>query len=944
MAQHVIATKLFAPPPRADRVARPRLLDRLDVGLRQGCCLTLISAPAGFGKTTLAVDWIHALAGRRQVAWLSLDDDDNDLSQFLHGLVAALQTAVPHVGRDVLAMLRAARLPLVPELVGPLVNQLAASGGDVLLVLDDYHLIVDRDVHEALRFLLAHQPANLHTVLLSREDPPLPLPRLRVRGQMTEIRERDLRFSPSETHAFLTRTMRLDLGPDTTATLAARTEGWVAALQLAALALQDAPSSDQARTFVAEFAGRDRLVADYLITEVLQRAPEPVREFLLRTSVLERLCAPLCNALMKDEFGRMKADRGMVPDDADVFILHPSSHVLEELERANLFLIPLDNQRTWYRYHHLFRDFLRVHLLQRDPDLVPRLHRQASEWLEAHGLLPEAVRHALETRDWAFAAEMVERHAMAMLGSSQVATLRAWCEAIPEAVIRSRPGLCIFSAWSLVLSFRSDYVAQIEARLRQAEAAASAPEAPQSAQVGEAGVRVPLRAWTAGHLATLRSQVLLSQPDGLSDPQALIALSREALRVLPESERTARSVDTINVAHAYMAMSEPVLAEAAFEETLRLAQEAGNGFSAVTAIFYLVRISFLRGELGRAAELIEWGRALLTTNPAYAGLDLPAARGLDVAQGMLLLEQNDLAGAEAALARGLDLLGWASWMEVIGYACRARLAEIRGDRAGVLAALGRMERLGPQFAACAQALGLHFRLAAEPADVGLRQEAAAWAARLEAAWGDGWQVPGLGPLQCDLDYLTGWAWCQVLIHLGAPEAALRRIDPALTVARQHKLTYRVVELLVLAAQAHSARGQAAAACEALSEALTLAQPCGLVRVYDQDPLVERLLIQPGLRASAPVYAARLLGLLRRPAKGGARTAAPSNGDLLDPVSERELEVLRLIGAGLSNAEIGAALVIAQATVKRHINSLYSKLGVHSRTQALDKARRLRLLD
>jgi LuxR family maltose regulon positive regulatory protein len=617
---------------------------------------------------------------------------------------------------------------------------------------------------------------------------------------------------------------------------------------------------------------------------------------------------------------------------------------LAELDHANLFLVPLDNQRLWYRYHHLFRDFLRVHLRQVHPGLAARLHHRASEWFEAHSLLKEAVGHALETHAWVFAAELVERHAMMMLGSSQVAALRAWCEAIPEAVLRDRPGLCIFSAWSLVLSFRSDYIAPIEARLQQAEAAARGLEAQTQARLGEGGAWVPLREWTAGHLATLRSQVLLSRPDGLADPQALIALSRQALEILPETERTARSISTIDLAHAYMAMSEPALAEAAFGEALRRAQEAGNGFSAVTTVFYLVRIAFLRGDLHRAAELCEWGRTLLGTHPAYAALDLPAARGVEVALGCLLLEQNDLAGAEQALARGLDVMGWASWMEVIGYAALARLCEFRHDASGVLAALGRIERLGPQFAACAQALALRYRMLADTPEASLRRHAADWAARLEGELGDGRLVPGLGPLQCDLDYLTRCAWCQVQIELGQPEAALRLIEPALAVAQQKGIHYRVAELSVLAAQAHSIRGEASRAREALSQALSLAEVAGLIRVFDQGPRVARLLAQPAGRSTAPDYASRLLSVLGRPPKATGGLIQAGAAELLDPVSERELEVLRLIAAGLSNAEIGAALVIAQATVKRHINSLYSKLGVHSRTQALDKARRLSLLD
>jgi LuxR family maltose regulon positive regulatory protein len=950
MSEHVISTKLFAPPARPGRIARRRLVDRLVAGLRQGQRLTLISAPAGFGKTSLAIDWIGALDGHRRVAWLSLDEGDNDLAQFLHGLIAALQTAAPDIGKPVLSMLRAARLPPLPELLGPLVNRLANADLSLLLVLDDFHLIVDGAVHEAVRFLASHQPPNLHTAILSREDPPLPLPRLRARGQMTEIRERDLRFNADEAHAFLTQTMGLRVGADMAATLAARTEGWVAGLQLAALALQEVVGPDETQAFVADFAGSDRLVADYLIAEVLQRLPGPVRDFLLRTSILERLCAPLCDAIVKaDPVDDRGAGGGRFPSGAEEDLpapaaaLQPSSVILQALDHANLFLIPLDNQRIWYRYHHLFRDFLRVHLRDIHPDLAPQLHRRASEWFEMRGLVREAVSHALETRDWPYAAGLVERHAMQMLGSSQVGVVRAWCEAIPEAVLRARPGLCVFYAWSLVLLFRSDYVERIEVRLQQADEAARAPGSPKRARLGEGGAWVPQRQWTAGHLATLRSQVLLSRPDGLADPQALIQLSRRALELLPATEKTARSVSTIDLAHAYMAMSQPALAEAAFDEALRRAQQAGNGYSAVTVVFYLVRLAHLRGDLRRAAELCEWGRALLNADPAYAALDLPAARGVDVAQSGLLLEQNDLAGAEQALALSLDIMGWASWMEIIGYANLARLCEFRRDTAGALAALGRMEKLGPQFTACAQALGWRYRLLADAPDARLLTEAADWAARQAAGWGDGRPVPGLGPLQCDLDYLTRWAWCHVQVTLGQPEAALRLIEPALAVAEQQGLNSRVVELSVLVALAHDARGQASLVRAVLIRALALAAGAGLIRVFDQGPRVPRLLAQLAGGSVASEYAARIVAVLGRSPQS-AGSVLPRPGELIDPITERELQVLRLIAGGLSNADIGAALVIAPATVKRHINSLYSKLAVHSRTQALDKARKLRLLE
>src|SRR5579859_1716996 len=934
MSNQVLTTKLYTPMPRANRVARARLVERLEAGLRLGRPLSLISAPAGFGKTTLASDWINTHWQPRSVAWLSLDESDNELGRFCLYLVSAFQTIDPSLGLSVLPALQLAPLPPAPDLLLPLLNDLAASGRDVVLVLDDYHLITAEPVHQAMRCLLEHQPPRLHTLIVTREDPPLPLPRWRARNQLTEIRERELRFTPAEVEQFLKDCMSLELPAEAASTLGARTEGWIAGLQLAALAIQTIPDADSVRAFLAEFAGSDRFVVDYLMSEVLQRAPQPVSAFLVRTSILERLCAPLCDALMEAEPG------------AEVDWSRPapirSDFLLEQLERSNLFLIPLDNQRMWYRYHHLFREFLQAHLHHSEPSAEPTLHRRASLWYAAQGLLREAVEHALATRDWLFAADLVERHAMPMLGRSQVGTLRSWLGAFPESLIRARPGLCIFEAWSQVLAFRQDSAEAVERRLAQAEAAVACLPPQAEAAIGEGGAVVRVKDWTAGHVATLRSQLLLSDPHGLADPAALIALSRAALARLPDTEQTARSVSTIDLAHAYMALSDVGRAEPAFAEALQQALDGGNGYTAVTAVFYQARIAFWRGQLGRLKAICAEGRQTIESGLPYTAQEFPALRGVEIALSCLYLEQNDLAAAEATLARGLDLAGWASWMEVIGYANLARLREIEGDEAGVLAALGQIEKMGPQFAECATALRWrHQVIRCQPTETG-RREASAWAEQQATQLGDGWSVPGLGPLQCDLDYLTWSAWAWLQLEIGQPRSAVRFVEPTLAVAHQRGLTYRVVEMSMLLALIRQGLGDEHGGWDALRQALQAAEAAGLVRVFDQGPALRQLLEQAAERHVVPGYAQTVLAALwpGHSPKMPDRSAPPQGPD---PVSERELEVLQLIAAGLSNAEIGARLVIAQATVKRHINNLYSKLDVGSRTQAIDKARRTGLL-
>jgi class 3 adenylate cyclase len=394
----LVPTKLYTPPPQPNLVVRARLIQRLDSGLRQERPLTLICAPAGFGKTTLASDWISRMHPTRSTAWISLDERDNDPAQFLRYLIAALQQVEPTIGQALEATLQSSQLPPLAELVTLLIRDIAAAEKPLLLVLDDCHLIRSEAVHRIMQLLLERQPHLMQTIILTREDPPLPLPRLRVRGQLTELRERDLRFTPDEAAAFLTHSMELDLTSEAVATLAARTEGWIAGLQLAALALQECADAQSIQLFIDSFAGTDRYILDYLVSEVLERQPAHVKRFLLQTAILERMCGPLCDAVLGVTSGHRPPTTDHMTD-GESFVVGRSSFVdsysrliLEELERSNLFLITLDNHRCWYRYHHLFADLLRNRLaLETDDCDISRLHRSASRWYETNGFIRDAV-------------------------------------------------------------------------------------------------------------------------------------------------------------------------------------------------------------------------------------------------------------------------------------------------------------------------------------------------------------------------------------------------------------------------------------------------------------------------------------------------------------------------------------------------------------------------
>ena len=455
MSIPILATKLYIPPPRAKIVLRPRLIEKLNDGLSSGHTLTVISASAGFGKTTLVGEWVAGCGS--PVAWLSLDEGDNDVVRFISYLIAALQIVKPGIGEGVLTTLHASQHqpPSTEAILTALLNEVAAIPENFILVLDDYHVIDSKSVDNSLTFLVEHQPAQMHLVIATREDPSLPLARLRVRGQLTELRAADLRFTPAEAAEFLNRMMGLNLSAEDIAALEARTEGWIAGLQLAALSMQGHASRDNA-SFIQTFTGSHRFVLDYLVEEALQSQSETIRNFLLQTSILDRFCAPLCNAVTGREDGK---------------------ETLDTVERSNLFLIPLDDKRQWYRYHRLFADVLQARLMESQPEMVSSLHQQASEWYEQNGLRSDAIRHALAAREFARAAELIELAFPVMNINRQFSTLLGWLKALPDELVRVRPVLCFAYAFSSMSCGENE---NVEPRLQDAERWLDMGEQPES--------------------------------------------------------------------------------------------------------------------------------------------------------------------------------------------------------------------------------------------------------------------------------------------------------------------------------------------------------------------------------------------------------------------------------------------------------------------------------
>ena len=926
MTYQVLSTKLYVPPIQSSLVQRPRLVQHLESGYQAGKLVTLVSAPAGFGKTTIIREWITDAKFGKPFGWLSLDDGDNDPARFLTYFVSAIQKVKAEIGESILLSLNSSQVPPLMDLVETLINEISFKAEPFLLVLDDYHLIKKVEVHSLMQLLLNRQPDALHLIIITREDPPFPLPRMRVQGQLTEIRERDLRFTLEEAQSFLVKTMGLDLSKQDVSKLEERTEGWAAGMQLAALALDEYSNEKERQAFIDDFAGSNRMVVDYLISEVLQRQSETTRQFLLHTSVLERFSAELCDSVVFNGDGEGK-----------------SQTILETLEKGNMFLVPLDNHRHWYRYHHLFSEMLFHSLRRTSPEQIPALHRKASEWFESKRLIPEAIKHGMASKDWFFVNRLLDRYALPIIFPGYGSLVLEWCREIPKTYLEKAPDICIHYAWALVLTFREDYMDAVEEQLQIAEQAIERSDLPAFAQVGEGGTSVPFRDWVIGHACAIRSQILLGHIFKNIDPQELISLSLKGLELLPEVEKTPRSICRINLAHAQTMQNDPVKAQKAFEDSLPSMLEAGNYLGAVAATFYMSRFAFYMEGVDHGEMVCQqWKKKFLDL--AYASgqdgkttPDIPATRGLDVVQSMLLLERRQFDEVENLLVKTLELLGWGSWMEIHGFIELARLRHTLGNESGVQEVLQRMSRLGPQHLACAEALGILFDVKLQPDDPQIRARAEAWGK--EHLPDASFQFSlGIGPYHRDAEYFCNLYWAKIQIALGHFQEASTFIIPALALAREHGLLYRVAELSVLQALIHNGQGNSSAALDELGNALGISETCGYTRIFDDEPELEKLLRQAAEKKVRAKYVKQLLSSIHSSIK-----IDKDQPGLVDPLSERELEVLRMLAEGLPPAEVAKKLFLSPYTLKAHTQNIYTKLGVHSRIEAINKARGLNLL-
>jgi LuxR family maltose regulon positive regulatory protein len=933
MVVPLLTTKLYIPPPRPEWVPRPRLLARLDAGLGLAHRLILVSAPPGFGKTTLLSEWVahlrsDAAAGlsfRERVAWVSLDPGDNALPRFLAYLIAALQTIEAGVGAGVLGALQSPGLADAPTpsaiepLLTALLNELAALPEPVLLLLDDYHLIEAPAIHQAMTFLLDHLPPRICLVLATRADPPLPLSRLRSRGAVTELRQADLRFTPQEAAAFLNQTMGLGLRAEEVAALETRTEGWIAGLQLASLAMQGTPAlqsgGEEVAAFVKAFAGDDRYIVDYLVEEVLDRQAGAVQSFLLETSILDRLSGPLCDAL---RFGSAVTPGSSVDRRDD------SQALLEELERRNLFLVPLDGNRRWYRYHQLFADLLRHRLQQLQPDRVATLHYRASQWYEDNGLLADAVEHALAAGDFQRVADLIEPASWAHLSHGDASTLLEWLDALPDELLHSRPRLDLLYAWALLAAMQLE---TIEARLHEVERRMLAAETPtlDASPAGQAALQA-----IRGEIVAIRATLASLRGDA---PTA-IELAQQALDHLPAAELHLRGILADILGAAYDSSGNTAAASRAFTEAAALCQAAGNPLIALIALGNLAHLQETQGQLRQAADTCHQALELVGGLEGEPPLSVGMA---EAGLGKLAYEWDQLDAAarylEATIERGRR--GGVVELVAVGCTFLVRVYQARHDLDGATDLIEEAERLVQTAGISA---GSRAHLAATRARLWLQQ------GNLEAAthWA---RESGLGvddeydPLR-QVEYI---ALARLLLASapGQPDRlaeALRLLEGLLQVTEAQGWMGQALEILALQAVALQASGELERAMDALARALSLGEPEGYIRTFvDLGAPMAELLRGAARRGIRTGYVARLLAK----APGEPVPAAPS--PLVEPLSDRELEVLRLIAAGLSNREIAQRLVITPGTAKWHANNIYGKLGVHSRTQAVARARELGLL-
>ncbi len=933
----ILTTKLYLPQMRPGLVLRDRLKAQLDEGLARK--LTLVSAPAGFGKTTLVSEW--ATHCGRPIVWLTLDERDNDPLRFLTYLLATLQGFKPDLGLNLLENLQSTEQIHIQALLTELINQLNTMlvfpelehpfEEGYLLILDDYHFITNQSVHDALAFFIENQPEHLHTMILTRADPPIPIARLRGRGQLTELRQGELCFTLGESIGFFNQVMDLGIPPDDVSALNTRTEGWIAGLQMAGLALQarlsrgsntllDSDRNSEITNFIDAFTGSNRFILDYLVEEVLLQQPEYIQSFLLSTSILDRLSGSLCDALLKENH----------EENLDgVHLEESSDQILDYLERSNLFVVPLDDNREWYRYHQLFADLLKKRLESEFWVMVPVLHRRASLWFEAEKQIPQAIDHALFAQDYQRAARLIEETAEVIFKHSEISTFVGWMDELPDELVRSNPSLSFYYSWALLINGRP--IHEVHEHLMDAD-------------VEDAAI--------SARVAAIRSYIAAFQGnESLAAEYAQFAMDN-----LAEDDTFMRSIATWTLGVSYSLRGDLTTGNQTLDEAIRLSQRAGNLMIAVMGLCTFAETRMSQARLFEAKAIYEQALSLATDD---SGAYLPIAGMVLIGLGELSREWNELDKAEKSIEAGIDLIRQQGEIGALdGYITLARIRQAQGDSLGASEVLQQAEQL---------AIQLDFTEFDDFMVDAHRIRLLAMQGDLEATYRilDTWERWSDGKTSEDIgadNYINKEARrylqilrARVLVAKGEGVEALSLLEPQLSLVASQGKMRRLIEILNLMSKAYSLIGDERNALAALGRALERAEPSGYVRIFlDEGEQMQDLLRRALKAGNKSDYIKRLLmafedesqwaGRARQPVIGSFRQPQyDKTGVLLEPLTERELEVLRMLPSHLSIPEIANELYIATSTVRSHIKNIYSKLGVHNRGEAIGKAKELNYL-
>ena len=909
----LLSTKLLVPLSPSGLVTRNRLVERLDEARQHA--LTLISAPAGFGKTTLLVEWCAGLVDSGlAVAWLSLDENDSDLVRFWTYVMGALDCVQVDLSQSARTFLHSVQPAPIELTLTRLVNTIASLPFEIVLVLDDYHLIDSLAVHQTLEFLLDHIPQQLHLVIASRVDLPLTLARLRASRQLGELRTADLCFTPEEAAQFLTECMRLDLSPDDITSLETRTEGWIAGLQLAALSMR---GREDIHNFIVTFTGSHRYILDYLLEEVVGRQAHEVQSFLLDTCILDRMAAPLCNAVT----GR---DDGWA--------------MLRQLEHENMFLVVLDEPHGWYRYHQLFAEVLRTQLYQTDSVQARQLCSRAAQWHAQNGSRDEAVYYALAAQDYDLASQLIEYAGEEMLLRGQGARLHPWLQRLPEAYLRTRPQLGFLDAWALLFSGQ---LGAVETRLREVESSTTSVESRNNQTGGYFNLKRDL----IGGIALARAAVAAVQSDG----QRTVEMCQQALVHLSEDSLILRGLAIGYLGSAYWLLGNVTAASEAINEAISLAERAENTFYALTITCLQGQLYLAQGRLYHAAAVYE---RVLDQAARECGAEFPSIAPAHRGLSELYLEWNNLQRATQHAERAIDLgkQGGEPGALISGYLALARVRCADGDRDQTLAMIAEAEQIVLQSKLPPYSIGA---IAAWRVQCALRWEdiesAVTWAAHPRSAAEN---VPAW------LQDMKSTSQARILMAKGQLSQARQVLQNLRLSAESGGRKSTTIECLALEALVLQAAGSGTDALRYLSLALSLAEPEGYIRVFCNEGSAMACLLTTYLskqhrdaagQAVSRAYVHALLAVLSQNENSTAagEPSLPhvyhSTGWSVISLTARELEVLRLIAGGASNRDIASELVVSLGTVKKHLNNIFAKLDAHSRTQAVAQAREFGVL-